>query len=54
MHWMMVVANSTANSVETRMSSAMRPSGLSMSSASRPSWYCRPECSQRWTVVRDS
>ena len=42
MHCRMLWANSTANSVETRMSSAMRPSGLSTSSASRPSWYWRP------------
>ena len=36
------------------MSSAMRPSGLSISSASIPSWYCRPEFSQRRTVTWDS
>jgi hypothetical protein len=50
----MLCANSQANSVETRMSSAMRPSGLSTSSASMPSWYWRPALSQRSTVVRDS
>ena len=54
MHCRMLCANSQANSVETRMSSAMRPSGLSTSSASRPSWYWRPAVSQRSTVVRDS
>ena len=51
-HCRIEAANSTAYSVETRMSSAMRPSGLSTSSASRPSWYWRPECSQRCTVTR--